>query len=195
MPNSSRSTSDRPVIERLWSGWRSAYVAGEATDARTAFDSGDHAASVFTQLLQSGLTDEETHIVHRGAHCFAIMNAFPYTNGHLLVLPYREVADLARPRCRRNRRVVGHGDHGGRSRPPGVLSRRGERGRQPRAGVGRVGARPTCTSTWCRVGRATRTSWRRSPTRRRFPRASTCPPAKSAPRGPSCSRPRRLADR
>ena len=94
MPNSSHSTSDRPVIERLWSGWRSAYVAGEATDARTAFDSGDHAASVFTQLLQSGLTDDETHIVHRGAHCFSIMNAFPYTNGHLLVLPYREVADL-----------------------------------------------------------------------------------------------------
>jgi diadenosine tetraphosphate (Ap4A) HIT family hydrolase len=82
------------VIERLWSGWRSAYVAGEAVDARAAFDSGADSASVFSQLLRSGLPDEETHIVHRGERCFAIMNAFPYTNGHLIVLPYREVPDL-----------------------------------------------------------------------------------------------------
>ena len=40
------------------------------------------------------LSDEEAHIVHRGERCFAIMNAFPYTSGHLMVLPYREVADL-----------------------------------------------------------------------------------------------------
>jgi len=83
-----------PVVEHLWSGWRSAYVAGDAVDARSSFDSGAGTSSVFTQLLQSGLTDEETHIVHRGPTCFAIMNAFPYTNGHLMVLPYREVPDL-----------------------------------------------------------------------------------------------------
>ena len=50
----------------LWSGWRSAYVAGEAVDTRAAFDRGAGAASVFTQLLESGLSDDETHIVHRG---------------------------------------------------------------------------------------------------------------------------------
>lgn len=50
--------------------------------------------SLFTQILQSGLTDEETHIVHRGQLAFAILNAFPYTPGHLMVLPYREVAAL-----------------------------------------------------------------------------------------------------
>jgi ATP adenylyltransferase len=81
-------------VERLWSGWRSAYVAGEAVDTRASFDAGAGAASVFSQLLRSGLPDEETHIVHRGQLCFAIMNAFPYTNGHLMVLPYREVSDL-----------------------------------------------------------------------------------------------------
>jgi ATP adenylyltransferase len=82
------------LIEQLWSGWRSAYVAGDAVDARASFDAGAGSGSVFTQLLASGLSDDETHIVHRGDRCFAIMNAFPYTNGHLLVLPYREVADL-----------------------------------------------------------------------------------------------------
>ena len=40
------------------------------------------------------MSDEEAHIVHRGALTFALLNAFPYTSGHLMVLPYREVANL-----------------------------------------------------------------------------------------------------
>ena len=82
------------TIDHIWSGWRSAYVAGEGADSRAAFDRGAGAPSVFIQLLDSGLPDDETHIVHRGPTCFAVMNAFPYTSGHLMVLPYREVADL-----------------------------------------------------------------------------------------------------
>jgi ATP adenylyltransferase len=49
---------------------------------------------VFTQILKSGLPDEQTHIVRRGNECFAILNAYPYATGHMLILPYREVADL-----------------------------------------------------------------------------------------------------
>ena len=63
-------------IDRIWSGWRSAYVVGEGADSRAAFDRGADAPSVFTQLLESGLSDDETHIVHRGPTCFAVMNAF-----------------------------------------------------------------------------------------------------------------------
>ncbi len=74
------------MVERIWSGWRAAYV-GSA-------DRSDGAMSPFTQLLESGESDESTHIVHRGERVFAIMNIHPYTSGHLLVVPYREVADL-----------------------------------------------------------------------------------------------------
>jgi diadenosine tetraphosphate (Ap4A) HIT family hydrolase len=49
---------------------------------------------VFTAILESGISDEEAHIVHRGPLVFAILNAFPYGTGHTLVLPYREIADL-----------------------------------------------------------------------------------------------------
>jgi diadenosine tetraphosphate (Ap4A) HIT family hydrolase len=77
-------------LELIWNGWRSAYVRGEHDDHRVAPGDG----SVFTRILRSGLADEETYIVHRGARVFAILNAFPYTTGHLMVLPYREVAML-----------------------------------------------------------------------------------------------------
>ena len=40
------------------------------------------------------MTDEQSYIVHRGKKVFALMNAFPYTSGHLLVVPHREVAEL-----------------------------------------------------------------------------------------------------
>ena len=50
--------------------------------------------SVFSQILESEMTDEQSYIVHRGKEVFALMNAFPYTSGHLLVVPYREVAEL-----------------------------------------------------------------------------------------------------
>ena len=79
------------MLEHLWSGWRSSYVS--SAPARTDPDAQD--GSVFTRLLASGEPDEATHIVHRGDLVFAILNIHPYTTGHLLVIPYREVADLA----------------------------------------------------------------------------------------------------
>jgi diadenosine tetraphosphate (Ap4A) HIT family hydrolase len=76
------------MLERLWNGWRSSYVSGLTEPAAPGIE------SVFTQILHSGLPDEATHILRRGEHCFAILNAYPYATGHLLVLPYREVANL-----------------------------------------------------------------------------------------------------
>jgi diadenosine tetraphosphate (Ap4A) HIT family hydrolase len=76
------------MLERLWNGWRSSYVSGLAEPVAPG------TGSVFTQILASGLPDETTHILRRGEHCFAILNAYPYATGHLLVLPYREVAEL-----------------------------------------------------------------------------------------------------
>ena len=79
------------MLERLWSAWRASYV--ESAPARSDPDAAD--GSVFTRLLRSGEPDEATHIVHRGELVFAILNIHPYTTGHLLVIPYREVPDLA----------------------------------------------------------------------------------------------------
>lgn len=81
------------MLERIWSGWRSTYVDDapvRSGDAEAQAETG----SVFTRLLRSGAPDEDTHIVHRGTTCFVVINIFPYTSGHVLVVPYREVADL-----------------------------------------------------------------------------------------------------
>ena len=74
-------------LEHIWAGWRSTYVASVSPEPSTD-------GSVFTQLLRSGLSDEQAQIVHRGATCFAVLNAYPYGTGHTLIVPYREVPDL-----------------------------------------------------------------------------------------------------
>jgi ATP adenylyltransferase len=39
-------------------------------------------------------TDESNYIVHRGKHCIVILNAYPYTSGHCMVMPVRHVGTL-----------------------------------------------------------------------------------------------------
>jgi ATP adenylyltransferase len=76
------------TLDRMWAGWRTAYVAAAGNGELV----GD--GSVFRRILTSGLPDDRTYIVWRGETVFAILNAYPYTSGHLLVMPYREVPDL-----------------------------------------------------------------------------------------------------
>jgi ATP adenylyltransferase len=66
----------------LWAPWRGEYVAGPKD--------GD---CVFCSLPSLG-DDVVARIVDRGAHCFTVLNAFPYASGHVMVAPYRHLADL-----------------------------------------------------------------------------------------------------
>jgi ATP adenylyltransferase len=72
-------------IEILWNGWRNDYIRSDGSKSE---------GSVFTRLLESGEPDETTFIVHRSSTCFAVLNIYPYSTGHLLVVPYREVAAI-----------------------------------------------------------------------------------------------------
>ena len=77
-------------LDRLWAGWRTEYVESFSDQESQPPPEG----SVFTRILRSGLDDEKTGIVWRGEGVFVILNAYPYTCGHMLVMPYREVPDL-----------------------------------------------------------------------------------------------------
>jgi ATP adenylyltransferase len=74
----------------MWAGWRSGYIRSTATAPAPT----DGEACVFCRILASGEPDESTYIVRRAGPCFAILNAYPYTNGHLMVMPVRHLADL-----------------------------------------------------------------------------------------------------
>jgi ATP adenylyltransferase len=76
------------ALDHLWAGWRTPYVESAADTPE------EEATSPFISILASGSPDDESHIVWRGTCCFAILNAFPYTSGHLMVMPYREVGTL-----------------------------------------------------------------------------------------------------
>ena len=70
--------------QRLWAPWRMRYVQGERGDVDC----------IFCLAAEPG-DDAARHVLHRSAHCFAMLNAFPYNSGHLMVSPVRHVASLA----------------------------------------------------------------------------------------------------
>ncbi|MDQ3147713.1 MAG: HIT domain-containing protein [Actinomycetota bacterium] len=74
-------------LERLWAGWRGEYVAGVG-----AGSSGD--GCVLCRIAGSDEPDSATYVVWRGRGCVVVLNAYPYTSGHLMVMPSRHVADL-----------------------------------------------------------------------------------------------------
>src|SRR5882672_745156 len=53
--------------------------------------SGD--VSLFTRIAQSS-DDEANHVIARDRTCFALLNTYPYTGGHLMVVPYKQTPDL-----------------------------------------------------------------------------------------------------
>jgi ATP adenylyltransferase len=81
------------MLDRLWAGWRIPYVESDDTPSPQVPER-DRSKSLFEAIEQSGLPDDETYVLRRGKRCFAILNAFPYTSGHLMVLPKRAVPEL-----------------------------------------------------------------------------------------------------
>lgn len=70
-------------FERLWTPHRLAYI-----DADRPSGAGE---CPFCVAPMRG--DDEGLIVHRGEYAFVVMNLYPYNSGHVLVCPYRHVAD------------------------------------------------------------------------------------------------------
>jgi ATP adenylyltransferase len=74
------------TLERLWAGWRSDYIGSMATGAATS------RPCLFCALAAAPPGDAQ--ILAREDHVFAVLNAYPYTSGHLMVAPVRHEAEL-----------------------------------------------------------------------------------------------------
>lgn len=98
-------------MDILWTPWRFAYVTSAETAARPgvppSLDAwpGDHGC-VFCNMIASvdyaiaaGMSKDEAEaaagLVLRGKTCFICLNAFPYTSGHVMVVPYAHLDRLA----------------------------------------------------------------------------------------------------
>lgn len=82
---------DAPHLDHLWAGWRLSYITAVTQPEDTSLDP-DENGSLFERVL--ALSDDEGMVVHRGSECSVLLNAYPYTSGHLLVVPNRAVAEL-----------------------------------------------------------------------------------------------------
>jgi ATP adenylyltransferase len=69
-------------MDHLWTPWRYAYVTGASQDS----------GCIFCNAPKE--SDQQARIVHRGAHCYVILNTYPYTNGHVMVVPYAHLDEL-----------------------------------------------------------------------------------------------------
>lgn len=71
-------------MDKLWAPWRSEYISKIETHQK---------GSVFARIL-SEKKDKKNYVIIRQEHAFAVLNLFPYTNGHVLVVPNRQVNDI-----------------------------------------------------------------------------------------------------
>ncbi|HTR64546.1 MAG TPA: HIT domain-containing protein [Terriglobales bacterium] len=70
-------------MDFLWTPWRYAYV----TSAQKI------SGCIFCELPKLG-DDAKARIVHRGQYCFVVLNTYPYTPGHVMVVPFEHLDEL-----------------------------------------------------------------------------------------------------
>ena len=71
------------MTKQLWAPWRLEYIA----------NADEQPGCVFCEAVTQ--SDEDGLVLHRGVTAFALLNKYPYASGHLMVAPYRHVADFA----------------------------------------------------------------------------------------------------
>jgi ATP adenylyltransferase len=81
-------------LDYIWSPWRYQYLTAMTKAAGCIFCE-MAAAGQGAEKRAAEKKDEEWLIVFRGAHNFVVLNRFPYTSGHLMVVPYRHAPDLS----------------------------------------------------------------------------------------------------
>lgn len=67
----------------LYAPWRTAYIGGEKIEG-----------CVFCHISSHPEKEEELHVLYRDAHCFVVMNKYPYTPGHFMIIPHRHTDRL-----------------------------------------------------------------------------------------------------
>ncbi|HIP55280.1 MAG TPA: HIT domain-containing protein [Sulfurimonas autotrophica] len=73
----------------LYAPWRDEYVTSKKIEG-----------CVFCHISKSEKEDDSLHVLYRDAHCFVVMNRYPYTPGHFMIIPHMhtdKLEELATP--------------------------------------------------------------------------------------------------
>lgn len=73
-------------MQRLWSPWRSKYIAS-GVDAQVE-------GCVFCRIAADPDSDASNFVLHRGQHAFVLLNLYPYITGHLMIVPYLHTSEF-----------------------------------------------------------------------------------------------------
>lgn len=94
-----RGAGEPDRLERLWAPYRMHYIADNGASKARAGDGDEGSSSSescsrnpFVELPER--SDEDALIVARGELVYCVLNLYPYNAGHLMVVPYRQVANL-----------------------------------------------------------------------------------------------------
>lgn len=71
-------------MKRIWAPWRMSYIKNNNEKKVNC---------IFCEKASQD-NDASNHILKRGKTCFVLLNIYPYNNGHLMITPYRHVANL-----------------------------------------------------------------------------------------------------
>ncbi|MGH3327917.1 MAG: HIT family protein [Streptomycetales bacterium] len=85
-PQPQEGVGESDAFRRLWTPHRMAYIKGENKPGNTEADD-----CPFCRIPR--LSDREGLMIARGRCVYAVLNLYPYNGGHLMVCPYRHVAD------------------------------------------------------------------------------------------------------
>ena len=103
------------AMDRLWTPWRYSYITRADPQSRSGVPAALNAwppteaedkHCIFCNMIAAvdyaiahGMpretAEEAAQIVHRGPHCFVCLNVYPYTTGHVMILPYQHLSSLA----------------------------------------------------------------------------------------------------
>ncbi len=81
---------DPDALDRLWTPHRMAYIRGENKPV-------DESSGECPFCRIPSRSDEDGLLVRRGETAYAVLNLYPYSPGHLMVCPYRHIADYTEP--------------------------------------------------------------------------------------------------
>lgn len=74
-------------LETLWAGWRMAFLTDAVSETP--------AEECVLCAIANGEDDDGAMIVFRGDAAYVVLNIYPYTSGHVMVVPYLHTARLA----------------------------------------------------------------------------------------------------